>query len=94
MITKLLIQLLTYLFIQFQIYLFIYVLLLSLLLLPPENFFSKVLFSVASVIFFFFFLSVYTITLERLNQSDPNFHTRILTEIARPRTKMGIIGHM
>ena len=26
---------------------------------------------------FFFFLSVTTITLERLNQSEPNFHTRI-----------------
>ena len=37
--------------------------------------------------FFFFFLSVTTITLERLNQSKPNFHTRLLTEIARPCMK-------
>ena len=43
---------------------------------------------------FFFFLSVYSITLERLNQSKKKFHTRILTEIAQPCTKMGITGHM
>ena len=41
-----------------------------------------------------FFLSVTLITLERLNQSEPNFHTRLLTEIARPCTKMDIAGHM
>ena len=61
---------------------------------PEKN----LLFSVASVIFYFIlfylFLSVYTITLERLNQSEPNFHTGILTEIAQPCTKMGITGHM
>ena len=34
------------------------------------------------------------ITLGRLNQSEPNFHTRLLTEIARPSSKMGIAGHM
>ena len=33
--------------------------------------------------FNYFFLSVTTITLERLNQSEPNFHTRLLAEIAR-----------
>ena len=27
------------------------------------------------------------ITLERLNQSEPNFHTGLLTGIARPRSK-------
>ena len=43
---------------------------------------------------FFFFLSVDTITLESLNQSEPNFHTRLLTEIARTISKMGIAGHM
>ena len=43
---------------------------------------------------FNFFLSVTTITLERLNQSKPNFHTWLLTEIARPCTKMGIAAHM
>ena len=41
--------------------------------------------------FFFFF---FTITLERLNLSKPNFHARILAEIARPCAKMGITGHM
>ena len=41
-----------------------------------------------------FVLSVTMITLERLNQSEPNFHTRLLTEITRPCTKMGIAGHM
>ena len=35
-----------------------------------------------------------TITLERLNQSKPNFHTWLLTGIARPSSKMGIAGHM
>ena len=40
------------------------------------------------------FLSVTTITLERLNQSEPNFHTRLLTEIAWSCMKMGIAGHM
>ena len=38
-------------------------------------------------------LFVDTITLERLNQSEPNFHTRLLTEIARPGSKMGTVGH-
>ena len=52
---------------------------------PPEN----------SILFFvFLLLSVTTITLERLNQSEPNFHTRFLTETARPSTKLGIAGHM
>ena len=56
---------------------------------------SFFLFLVASVIFYLFiFLSGYTITLERLNQSEPNFHTRILAEIAWPCTKMGVTGHM
>ena len=35
-----------------------------------------------------------TITLERLNQFEPNFHTLLLTGIARPSSKMGIAGHM
>ena len=35
-----------------------------------------------------------TITLERLSQSEPNFHTRLLTGIAWPSLKMGITGHM
>ena len=38
--------------------------------------------------------SITTITLERLNQSKPNLHTWLLTEIARPSSKMGIAGHM
>ena len=61
--------------------------------------FPRIMFSVASVIFFFFFfffgcMFVDTITLERLNQSKPNFHTRLLTGIVRPSSKMGIAGHM
>ena len=61
-----------------------------------KRIFPKVLFTVVSAIFFFlfFFLSVTTITLERLNQSKPNFHTWLLTEIARPSSRMGIAGHM
>ena len=35
-----------------------------------------------------------TITLERLNRSEPNFHTWLLTGIARPSSKMGIAGHI
>ena len=35
-----------------------------------------------------------TITRERLNQSEPNFHIRLLTGIARPTLKMDITGHM
>ena len=36
----------------------------------------------------------FNITIERLNQSEPNFHTWHLTGIARPSSKMGIAGHM
>ena len=69
---------------------------------PEKNFSEGIVFSRVCdfVLFFFiyfiylFICSVYTITLERLNQSEPNFHTRLLTEIARPCTKMGIAGHM
>ena len=35
-----------------------------------------------------------TITLERLNQSEPNLHRWLLTGIAQPSLKMGIAGHM
>ena len=49
---------------------------------------------VGNFFFFFFFLDVTTITLERLSQSEQNFHTRLLTGIARPSSKMGIAGHM
>ena len=56
-----------------------------------KRIFPKVLFSVVSVILFllYFIFSVTTITLERLNQSEPYFHTRLLSEIAWPCTKMG-----
>ena len=43
---------------------------------------------------FFSCLFVDTITLERLNQSEPKFHTWLLTLIARPSSKMGIAGYM
>ena len=39
-----------------------------------------------------FFFSVDTITLEWLNQSEPNFHTWLLTGIALIKSKMGIAG--
>ena len=39
-------------------------------------------------------LFVDTITLERLNQSEPNFHIWLLTGIALASSKMGIAGHM
>ena len=67
-------------------------------LLPPrKNFivFSRICdFVLFLFIYSFLFWSVITITLERLNQSEPNFHTSLLTEIARPCTKMGITTHM
>ena len=44
--------------------------------------------------FFFFFFLVTMITLESLNQSEPNFHTWLLSRKARPRSKIGIAGHM
>ena len=34
------------------------------------------------------------VTLERLNQSEPNFHTWLLTGIAHLSSKMGIAGQM
>ena len=34
------------------------------------------------------------ITLERLNQSESNFHIWVLTGIARPSSKIGVAGHM
>ena len=47
-------------------------------------------------IFFFFclFLDVTIITLERLNQSKPNFHTWLLTGVAQPSSNMVITGNM
>ena len=60
-----------------------------------KRIFPRILFSVVPVIFFLdVYLFVDTITLERLNQSKLNFHTRLLSEIARPDSKMGITGHM
>ena len=56
-------------------------------LLPPRKEFFIVFSRVCDFVLFLFFLSVITITLERLNQSESNFHTRILTEIAWPCTK-------
>ena len=35
-----------------------------------------------------------TITLESLNQSEPNFHTWLLSRQPRPSSKMGIAGDM
>ena len=35
-----------------------------------------------------------TITLESLNQSEPNFHTWLLSRQPQPSSKMGIAGHM
>ena len=43
---------------------------------------------------FMYVLYVTTITLESLNQSEPNFHTWLLTGIAQPSSKMGIAGQM
>ena len=45
---------------------------------------------------FFFFGGggdVDTITLESLNQSEPNFHATLLSRIARASLKIGIAGH-
>ena len=63
---------------------------LSIYFITARKKFPKAFFSVASVIFFFFFFFVTTITRERLSQSEPNFHTRLLTEIARPCAKIGV----
>ena len=46
------------------------------------------------VSFFFVCLFVDTITLERLDQSEPISYTRHLTGIAHTSLKMGIAGHM
>ena len=57
---------------------------------PEKNFSEGVVFScVCDFVLFYFIFSATTITLERLNQSEPNFHTRLLSEIAWPCTKMG-----
>ena len=56
---------------------------------PEKNFSEGVVFScVCDFVLSYFIFSVTTITLERLNQSEPNFHTRLLSEIAWPCTKM------
>ena len=59
---------------------------------------GRILFSVVSDFFFFGGggggMLVDTITLENLNHSKANFHTRLLAGIARPSSKMGITGHM
>ena len=44
--------------------------------------------------FFFFFLDLDTMTLGSLNQSEPNFHTWLLSRIAQESSKTGIAGHM
>ena len=61
-----------------------------------RDFLRSILIWAPSMIFFFcfIFLFVSTITLESLNQSEPNFHTWLLSRIARASLKMGITGHM
>ena len=57
---------------------------------PEKNFSEGVVFScVCNFVLFYFIFSVIMITLERLNQSEPNLHTRLLSEIAWPCTNMG-----
>ena len=46
------------------------------------------------IIIIIIFLYVTTITLVSVNQSEPNFHTWLLTAITWPSSKMGIEGHM
>ena len=79
--------------VSYRVIIIIVIIIVITIITAQKIIFLKLLFSVAPVIFVFV-LSVYTITLERLNQSKPNFHTRILAKIARPCTKMGITGHM
>ena len=55
--------------------------------------FRKVLFCAASVFsFFFFFMFAGTLSLERLDRSQPNFHTRWRGGLAQTLFKMGVIA--
>ena len=59
-----------------------------------KELFWKVLFCAASVFFFFCFFLMFAgaLSLERLDESQPNFHTRWRGGLAQTLFKMGVVA--
>ena len=64
---------------------------ISVFKLPPGKLFQKVLFSAVSF-FFFFFMFASTLSLQRLDRSQPNFYTRWRGGLAQTLLKMGFVA--